>query len=269
MSIEETQAEKPRIGDTLRLAREARDMTLSDVSKALQFREDYLQAIENMYANGVPKGYLSGILRSYAGFLGLPAEEAVKTFAEQCGAVSQSEKIEVISVAPATAPSRLWRTVGISAAALALVGIGGVGMMLISGKDAPVETIVEAGSPVSGAHESLFARATPDELAAQLPLTLTAQSAAWLEVRGADGTIFRSRKMASGETYHPRIGAGWTVTARNGGAFVWTVGDIEIGPLGEVAAPVFSVSVDAVAVEAQAITAPALASAVSDGKPAH
>jgi len=107
MSIEQTGAVEPRIGDTLRLAREARDMTLGDVSKALLVRENYLQAIEDMYANGVPKGYLSGILRSYAGFLDLPAEEAVKTFSEQCGAVSQSEKIEVASAVPCACCSSL------------------------------------------------------------------------------------------------------------------------------------------------------------------
>jgi len=140
--------------------------------------------------------------------------------------------------------------------------------MLISENETPDEAIVEAGTPVNGARESLFAAATPNELAAQLPLTLTAQSSAWLEVRGADGTIFRSRKMAAGEAYHPRIGAGWTVTARDGGAFIWTVGDIALGPLGDVASPVFAVSVDAIAVEAQTITAPALA-AVSEGQPAR
>jgi len=268
MSLEETGAEKPRIGETLRSAREARDLTLGDVSKALLVREDYLQAIENMYASGVPKGYLSGILRSYAGFLGLPAEDAVKTFAEQCGALSQTPKLEITAATPMSEPSRFKGLIVTAAAAVAMVAIGGVSAMVLSQSDTNAVSVVEAGAPVNGARESLFASATPNELAAQLPLTLTAQSSAWIEVRGADGTIFRSRKMAAGEVYHPRIGAGWTVTARDGSAFKWQVGDIEIGPLSEEASPVFAISVDSVAIDAQAIASPALA-VIGDNKPAR
>lgn len=266
MSEEVRGAETSRIGDEIRAAREARGLTLSDVSETLLVREDYLQSIENMYANGVPKGYLSGILRSYASFLGLPAEETVSTFAAQCGAVSQISKKEVTSVAPIGEPSQMRRLLVPAAAAFGFICLGGLGAMFMSQGGTEPAVTYEAGTPVNGARESLFAVATADELAAQLPLTLTAQSLAWLEVRGADGTIFRSRKMAAGEVYHPRIGAGWTVTARNGSAFVWHVGDVEIGPLGESASAVFAQSVDAVAVKAQAIATPSLA-AVGESKP--
>ena len=265
MSVVDTGVEQPRIGETLRLAREARDLSLSDVSADLLIREDYLQSIENMYASGVPKGYLNGILRSYAGFLGLPVDETIQTFAEQCGAVSQASKVEPQPIAPVPTASPL-RGLAAAAAAAMLIALGSFGAMMLSADEAPGVTIVETGAPVNGARASLFATATKEELLTQLPLTLTATTAAWLEVRGADGTIFRSRKMAAGEVYHPRVGAGWTVTARNGGAFVWHVGDVEIAPLGEEASPVFAVNVDTIAAEAQAIAVPALA-AISERKP--
>lgn len=267
MSEDSREMETVRIGDTLRKAREARGLTLGDVSRDLLVREDYLRAIEDMYANGVPKGYLSGILRTYAGLLGLPAEQTVKTFSEQCGAISQTSQ-EPAKVAPIAAPSQGRKVLAMAAGALALVCVGGVTMMALSHDETVAAPIIEAGSAVNGARESLFAVATADELSAQLPLTLTANTAAWLEVRGADGTIFRSRKMAEGEVYHPRIGAGWTVTVRDGSAFSWHVGDIEIGPLAASPSPVFAMSVDAVAVEAQAITAPALA-AVGESTPSR
>lgn len=265
MSLEGIEAEQPRVGETLRHAREARDLSLGDVSAELLVREDYLQAIENMYANGVPKGYLNGILRSYAGFLGLPAEHIIQTFAEQCGAVSQAVKVEPQPISAIQTPSRA-RGIVIAAAAVVLIGGGAIGAITLSQDKTTDVAIVEAGAPVNGARQSLFASATKDELLTQMPLTLTAKTTAWLEVRGADGTIFRSRKMAAGEAYYPRIGAGWTITARDGSAFVWHVGDVEIAPLGEEPSPVFAVNVDSVAAEAQAIAVPALA-AVSESKP--
>ncbi len=113
---------------------------------------------------------------------------------------------------------------------------------------------------VNGARDSLFSdtdsqRPVPDTL----PLELVAVRQGWLEVRGADGTIFRSRVMAEGETYFPRLNAGWTVSARDGGAFEWRVGDIVVSPLGPDGAEVFSVSVDEQLTRAAEVSAPAMA----------
>ncbi|MDP1554475.1 MAG: DUF4115 domain-containing protein, partial [Hyphomonas sp.] len=94
---------------------------------------------------------------------------------------------------------------------------------------------------------------------ADLPLEIVAVRQAWLEVRGADGTIFLSRTMAAGETYFPRLNAGWTVSARNGGAFEWRVGDLSVGPLGPEGAQVFSINVDDQLARAAEISAPVVA----------
>lgn len=268
MFVEGLNTEEIRVGDTLRQAREARGLSLADVSAQILVRENYLTNIEEMYVSDVPKGYLNAFLRTYANFLNLPAEEIITKFAAQCGAVSQSPVIEP-QTAPVSAPmSPKLRGAVYAAAAACLMVIGGGVVMLVTNSSAATDEniITEAGTPVNGARESLIASASRDELATQLPLRLTAVKSGWLEVRGADGTIFRSRKMAAGETYFPRIGAGWTVTARDGSAFTWNVGDIEIGPMGEGAAPVYALSVDAIANAAQDAASPALA-AVGDSKP--
>ncbi|MEL7130609.1 MAG: hypothetical protein AAGK23_13785, partial [Pseudomonadota bacterium] len=142
----------------------------------------------------------------------------------------------------------------------------GLGYAVVS--DEGDAAFLEAGAPVNGARTSLFAEAANEDAEPQLPLTLTASRQAWLEARGADGTIFRSRTMAAGEVYHPRIGAGWTVSARDGSAFIWHVGDIEIGRLAEEASAVYAISVDGIAQQAQALAAPALA-AVGEQKPSQ
>lgn len=270
MSVEYSDQETPRIGAVLRLERETQGMTLSDVSAKLLVRVDYLQAIEEMYASGVPKGYLNGILRSYAGLLGLPVEETIETFSQQCGALSQVTERKTSTRSQISLPSRFNRTLKALAAVLVLTGMGGAGIMFLSQSAPEQAELVEAGTPVNGARESLFAATRLEEVDAQLPLTLTASTNGWLEVRGADGTIFRSRKMAAGEVYYPRIGAGWTISARDGSAFVWHVGDIEIGQLGEEASPVYAISVDTVAAKARTIASPAFAvvgGVIGDSKP--
>ncbi len=234
-------------------------MSLADVAGTLLIQEKYLDAVERMYAGGVPKGMLNGFLRTYAGHLGLPANAIVREYQDQCGAVSEAPKIEAIVAANERTRSTLRAAfVGFSVA-VGLVLAGGLGFAVYD--DLASREPVEAAEPVNGARTSLFAEASGDEFASQLPLTLTAMRQGWLEVRGADGTIFRSRTMAAGEVYHPRVGAGWTVSARDGSGFVWHVGDVEIGPLSETAAAVYAISVDDIAQGASAIAAPALAAA--------
>lgn len=271
MSDVDLNSDAPRIGDVLRAKREARDLSLADVSAVLLVKKEYLKAIEDMYIGGLPKGgYVSGILRSYANYLGVNAEETISAFNTQCGALSQAPKRSETIALNARTRSILQASAAGIAAALTLMVVGGIGYTLFtSSSQEPVQvsdTVVPATE--NDLRTSLFASTKIDEAAPQLPLTLTALRNAWLEVRGADGTIFRSRRMAAGEVYHPRIGAGWTVSARNGGAFVWHVGDIEIGPLGDVDAPVYSLNVDMVAAKAQEATAPSLA-AVTEAQPSR
>jgi len=259
-----------RIGDRLRTVRTERGVSLESVSEALKIPAKYLQGIEDMYIGDIPRGYLNGFLRNYAGYLNLPQDEIVAKFAEQCGAVSQAPKQEEVVASNIRTRSTVRGAIAGFAAAVGLTLIGGLALVVMNQSDdtsAPV-VAVQAQAPANGAHESIFLAVEQEAVLPQLPLTLTATRTAWLEVRGADGTIFRSRNMSAGEVYHPRIGAGWSVSAQNGGAFVWQVGDIEVGMLGEEETPVYAVDVDAVASHAQTVAAPALA-AIVDGRPAR
>lgn len=87
----------PKIGDELRAAREARHLSLSEVSERLHIRSVYLEALENeeWAVVGAPV-YVRGFLRAYARFLGVDAESAVGYF---------SATVPVPG-APAAAPER-------------------------------------------------------------------------------------------------------------------------------------------------------------------
>ena len=71
----------PALGERFRAAREARGLSLSDVSEQIRIRSIYLAAIEeeNWPSIGAPV-YIRGFLRTYARFLGLDPEEVVATF---------------------------------------------------------------------------------------------------------------------------------------------------------------------------------------------
>lgn len=71
----------PRVGVLLRRGREERHQSIADVAAALRIREDYLKAIEAGAYERLPgQTYTVGFVRSYANYLGLDAEEAVRVF---------------------------------------------------------------------------------------------------------------------------------------------------------------------------------------------
>ena len=260
-----------RVGDILAAARTERGLTLKAVSETLRIRENYLESVESTSIQGIPSGYINMILRSYAGYLNLPADTLVKNFSEQCGLISQAPNTEDKVASNVRMRSTVRGAIVGFAAAASLTLVGGLTLLVMNQSDDPQGSAapqIAAQTPANGAHESLFLALEQDAALPQLPLTLTATRSAWVEVRGADGTIFRSRNMSAGEVYHPRIGAGWSVSAQNGGAFVWAVGDVAIGALGEEDTPVYAVDIDAVAAHAQSVAAPALA-AIVDGRPAR
>ncbi|MBV8490305.1 MAG: helix-turn-helix domain-containing protein [Candidatus Eremiobacteraeota bacterium] len=71
----------PALGERFRAAREARGLSLSDVSEQIRIRSVYLAAIEdeNWPSIGAPV-YIRGFLRTYARFLGLDPEDVVAAF---------------------------------------------------------------------------------------------------------------------------------------------------------------------------------------------
>ena len=66
---------------------------------------------------------------------------------------------------------------------------------------------------------------------APAPLRIVALRHALLEIRSASGTKFVHRFFEPGESYLPRTGLGWTVSAEDGSAFEWRSGDKSLGLL--------------------------------------
>src|ERR1700743_2974167 len=80
----DTDAPLDTVGQELRAARLRRGDDLATVSRSLKIRKDHLEAVEEDKLENLPgKTYARGLLRSYAGYLGLDAAEMVERYKQE------------------------------------------------------------------------------------------------------------------------------------------------------------------------------------------
>lgn len=258
-------------GGRLKAAREARGRTLQDISRDLKISVRVLECIEQTRQppdHDMRRTRLTA--KTYANHIGIDPAPVLADF-------PMEEEQDLATAIPKSSVTVSERKRGhylvpVAAVAGAVVAVG-LSIFVLT----PAQTIETRSTPsvaervvaVNTAQESLFADAPlsskPD---ASMQLAIVATKPAWIEVRGADGTIFRSRIMAKGEAYYPRLGAGWTVTAQDGSAFEWQIDGEAVGHLSEQPAPIYSASVDEAATLAAERQSPALA-ATSNARPAR
>lgn len=258
-------------GGRLRAAREARNKTLEDCARELKVNRRVLESLEQTTQ---PADYdmrrTRLLAKTYAKVLGIDAEPVLADFPmEEEQALATAIPKSSVTVSERKRGRYLIPVAAISGA---VVAVGLSVMVLSPSKTADIRStpsVAERVVAVNTAKESLFAEkplaARADE---GLEMSIVAMKPAWIEVRGADGTIFRSRMMAKGEAYFPRIGAGWTVTVQDGSAFEWRVEDEAVGRLSEEAQPIYSASIDEAADRAAERKSPAMA-ATSSARPAR
>ena len=258
-------------GERLRHARELRGLSLAAVSQTLRLPVDVLKALEAMDDAAVSGSLLRMRAISYANFLALPAAEIANGYGPE------RERLDIAEL-PSSRMSRTTRE-QVMRRWPAFAAALGLGLIVAT------YAIVESGKPAASVGEGGLSRRvavlkmkTGDAQLLQrgdaqgayqetADLTIRAVKAGWIEVRGADGTIFRSRDMQAGEVYYPRIGAGWSVTVRDGGAFEWMLGDDPAGAVGPEGVAIYSVSVDEAARAAREARSTALAQQESGVKP--
>lgn len=254
-------ADMPSVGDRLRLAREARELNLRDVALKTRQSQDTLAALEAMETTHISPTILRMQARTYARFLELPEDEIVSGFATERGQTNADEMPdEVVRVGRMTSKRALLVGLGVTAAIAAASAIflavqpspvAKNGELDISARVTPQVTPDRASDVLRSADE-------------KAELAILARRAGWIEVRGSDGTVFRSRTMSAGETYYPRMSSGWTVTVRDAGAFDWKIGDQIVGPIGADNTPLFSISIDEATREGKASLSEALADRSAD-----
>ncbi|MFC7291290.1 RodZ domain-containing protein [Hirschia litorea] len=240
-----------RMGPRLRAAREAKGWTLEVASKETRIHKDYLGAIEDMMPNllpGMPKyqSYLRGYLGNYAKALGISDPQDVTTrFLSECGLLAMElteEEAATVLKKTAEKQSRSWIVPVLASVAATMVAcaIGGALILKPWKADETPVTIAK----VNASPKTSFTNSEALAPVSASDLTLRAIERSWIEVRGSDGTVYLSRELAPGDVYVPRVGAGWTITARDGGAFEWRLAGQSLGTLDEAGLPVYSAAVD-------------------------
>lgn len=269
--LRETEGEFPitRVGPALMAFREQMGISLAQVSADTRLRLDYLTALEGMTLKMAPS-YVRMYLGAYARYLELPAETLITRYEQQCGALAEAPEHEIDTTPKNAIPKQMqWLTIAVASVLfVGAVTIFGIDMAFSKSADEETALAEAEIKPVNAAQETLFdeAELARIDAAAKLPLELVAVRKGWVEIRGADGTVFRSRTMSKGESYKPRIGVGWTVQVRDGGAFVWRVEDTVLGALGPDDTPVYALSVDRAAQQAMDTLSPVTATAPESSK---
>lgn len=232
-----------KAGARLRTARESLGLSLAQVGQELRIKADYLQALESMNVNLIPgKAFARAYLRDYAKRLKLDAPEVMAQYELECARLREDADEPIRNPTSKPAQERPW----FWALMLAVVGAGFVGLRAMQSPEA--EDVVTPPAAVAQAPAATASTAAA-EIASDDPwskrtIELRAISPAQLEVRGLDGTIFYYRTMQPGEVYRPDVGAGWTLHARDGGAFEILVDGAPAGTLGDIGQPVLGRQVD-------------------------
>lgn len=253
--VNETNDPGVRVGARLKSARAEKNLTIEDVARHLKFRREYLEAIESMQVSLLPKGFVNPYIRDYARFLGLDPAKTVEDFNIQCGALSQAEEDILDTRTQSNDNTNIIKfIVGLVVVALMAAGAYAAYSMFTSSKTPDQVQTVSPVAPtpqISGASSPVMRTATPKlaQLSDTMELSVRARERAWIEIRGADGTVITDKHFPAGHTFHDlRIDAGWTLTTQNAGAFEWVVNGEPAGLLGEPDQRLYTLSIDEVAI---------------------
>jgi cytoskeleton protein RodZ len=228
-----------RAGRKLAEARHQRGWTLEEVAERIRVRRDFLEALEDMNVKLLPgKAYALAFLRSYARELGIEEKAIVDQFQDECALTREDVQPQIRTPVSKPRRERPW----MFAAALVVVAAVFVGWRALDRNDRN-EQVAEpaAASAPAAAGPAVPAAGVARE---RRVVEIRALSEGWLEARGPDGTVFLSRTLRPGDVYRPDPSPGWTLHARDGGAFELYVDGRSAGLLGTAGMPVLGRSID-------------------------
>lgn len=233
-----------RAGRKLSEARRQRGWTLDEVADRIRIRREFLEALEDMNVKLLPgKAYALAFLRSYARELGIDEKAIIDQFQDESALTREDVQKQVRTPTSKPRRERPWKwAAGLVVVAIVLV----TWRALDQGqRDQAAEAPAVSAPAVVGMPASTSATAVR-------VVEIRAISEAWLEARGPDGTVFLSRTLQPGDVYRPDASPGWTLHARDGGAFELYVNGASAGLLGTAGMPVLGRSIDEIQPLAQA-----------------
>lgn len=237
-----------RAGRKLAEARKQLGLSLEEVAERIRVRREFLEALEAMNVKLLPgKAYALAFLRSYARALGIDERAIVDQFQDECALTREDAQPQIRNPSSKPGRERPW----LAAAALLVLAVAFVGWRAMSGGEAAqAPVVVEAQSGIGAGSQVITA--SPAHV-----VEVRAVAQGWLEARGPDGTVFLSRVLEPGDVYRPDASPGWTLHARDGGAFELFVNGATAGTLGTPGMPVLGRSIDSIQPVTHASAGPA------------
>ena len=215
----------PHIGQDLRFRREARDMSVADVSKAIRVKADYITAIETLDANRMPSiGYGLGYLRTYATFLGMDSADAVARFKNE---TETPENLKIKDSPHFVLPKP---TIRLPRGMVPAMGV--IGTVVMLGVWYGGNASLEASEPVQAIVNTIDASADLVQNFDPEMITVKAIAPSWVQIKDANGKSVVSRVFVSGERYSVPKNTALTLSVRDAGAVEIFVGQESRGALG-------------------------------------
>jgi cytoskeleton protein RodZ len=242
-----------RAGRKLAEARRQRGWTLDEVAERIRVRREFLEALEDMNVKLLPgKAYALAFLRSYARELGVDEKAIVDQFQDECALTRDGAQPQMRTPSSKPRKERPW-AIAAGLVVIAALFVGWRALEMRSTQDIPAEQAVAAAQVQDAKQESSPITASGVE---SRVVEIRAVAEAWLEARGPDGTVFLSRTLQPGDVYRPDPSPGWTLHARDGGAFELYVNGASAGLLGTAGMPVLGRQIDEIQPIVQAQVTP-------------
>jgi cytoskeletal protein RodZ len=227
----------PGLGDEFRVAREARHLSLSDVSEQIHIRSVYLQSIENEEWSVIAAPvYVRGFVRTYARFLGLDPEHAVALFNESIGELA-ARPHEPVALGPIDEPRRPSPLLFL-AGVLAVLLVAFVGFRYFEYQQTGADsTVVSQTTSAPSVAPSPLEQKTPEPTPKPAPpapaaktLEVSVTAPSWLLVR-VDGAQVLEGIMPAGtrKSFHGKY---VFVRAGNAGGVSLSLNGKNLGPMG-------------------------------------
>ena len=222
----EFQPDNTPVGARLKRAREAKGLSVTDLVAYTRVQERFLLAIEaGDYAALPGRAYALGFVRSYAGCVGLNANDLIRDLRIELGIREQTSADQVAAAFapgdPARVPSARFAALA-AAVALLLAGGGYAAWHFFAAPDASLPPLVtdtpsaqpqtQVSAPVAIPSAPASGAVTPVPTG---PVVFTAlDSGLWVKFYDASGKMLMQKQMIAGESY--------TVPANAVGPMLWT-----------------------------------------------
>ena len=229
------------VGQRLRIAREAKGLTLEDVAAQTRIPRRHLESLENSDWERLPAPtYTTGFAKSYASAVGLERGEIYEQLREEMGGVRPVHQTsEVFEPADPARTMPKWLVFGAIAAVLVLVLVmSWLNERSFSGPDtAANEIVAETAEPTQAAPPP----AAPAQTASG-PVVITANEQVWIQVKDGASTL-KAGLLEAGQSFEvPATAKAPVLTTAKPEALRIAVGTADAPPVGPAGATVRDVS---------------------------